>query len=149
MMTTRWNPLIEMQAEMNRLRGEMERMFGRAGTNGRNLLSLAQYPPTNLWEDSENYYVEAELPGMALEDLEIYLNEGVQLTLKGERKQPEAAEGSWHRRERTYGKFVKVIELPMQVQEEGVEAQLKLGVLTLRLPKRPEAKPRRIEVVAD
>lgn len=154
MTTTRWDPFLEMQAEMGRLRGEMDRVFGRLGlpygtTNGRQSLPPSQFPALNLWEDGDNFYAEAELPGIAMDSLEIYVNGGTQLTLKGERKEPACGEGTWHRQERGYGKFSKTIELPNPVNEEGVLASLKHGVLMLTLPKREEAKPRRIEVKAD
>lgn len=154
MITTRWEPFSEMQAEMGRLRGEMDRVFGRfglplAGANGRQSLAPTQYPAVNLWEDGDNYYAEAELPGIGMDDLEIYVNGGTQLIIKGERKEPACEQGAWHRRERGYGKFAKTLELPSPVNEESVAASLKQGVLMVTLPKREEAKPRRIEVKAD
>jgi len=149
MFATRWNPLTEMQSEMNRLQGEMDQLFGRfgrtGGTNGRTLPAV-EYPPLNIWEDDNQLYVEAELPGMELEDLEIYVNGGNQLTVKGERKEPACEGGTWHRRERGYGKFTRMIELPSQVDAEKVEANFKQGVLMVSLPKQEAAKPRRIEV---
>jgi HSP20 family protein len=149
MTLTRWNPLMEMQAEMNRLRNEMDRIFGRFDGTGRQLLAPTEYPLVNVWEDNERVFVEAELPGMKLEDLEIYVTGGDQLTISGERKEPAGNGAAWHRRERGYGKFTRMIELPGPVDEEKVEAQLKLGVLTVTLPKREEAKPRRITVKAE
>jgi HSP20 family protein len=147
MTLTRWNPLWEMQSEMNRLRGEMDRLFGRS--NGRQLLSPTEYPPLNLWEDEDSLFVEAELPGMNLEDLEIFVTGGNQLTISGERKEPVSNGTSWHRRERGYGKFTRLVELPVTVDDNGVEAHFKLGVLTIKLPKHEEAKPRRITVNAE
>lgn len=154
MMTTRWDPFSEMQAEMGRLRSEMNRVFGRYGlpaaaTADRLSVAPAQYPAVNLWEDVENYYAEAELPGIALDDLEIYVNAGTQLTIKGERKEPACEQGSWRRQERGYGKFAKTVELPGPVNDDAVAASLRQGVLMLTLPKREESKPRRIEVKAD
>ena len=102
----------------------------------------------NLWEDDEHLFVEAELPGMELGDLEIYVH-GDQLAVKGERKEPTCEKSTWHRRERGYGKFARVLELPVSVEEDKVQASFKNGVLTVTLPKRAEAKPRRIEIHAD
>lgn len=147
MLSTRWQPMVDVQAEVNRLRDEMDRLFGR-WTGRRFPLAPTTYPLMNVWEDDENLFVEAELPGMELGDLEIYVH-GDQLAVKGDRKEPGDDKGPWHRRERGHGKFARVLELPLAVDEDKVEAAFKNGVLTITLPKRAEAKPRRIEVRAD
>jgi HSP20 family protein len=139
--------MADAQAELTRLRDEMDRLFGR-WTGRRFPLAPTTYPLMNLWEDEDHLFVEAELPGMELGDLEIYVH-GDQLAVKGERKEPVCENGTWHRRERGYGKFARVLELPVTVNEDKVEAAFKSGVLTVTLPKRAEAKPRRIEVRAD
>lgn len=149
MTLTRWSPLWGMQAEMNRLSNQMDQLFGRSNGSGRQTLAPTEYPPINLWEDEERVYVEAELPGMKLDELEIFVTGANQLTISGERKEPAGNGAAWHRRERGYGKFTRVIELPGAVDEDQVEAQFKLGVLTIILPKREEAKPRRIAVKAE
>lgn len=149
MLATRWNPLEEMQSEMNRLRGEMDRLFGRFGTPTGRAFSPTEYPAVNILEDDDHLYLEAELPGMELNDLEIYVNRGNLLTLSGARKEPAYDGGTWHRRERGFGRFSRVIELPSPVDAERVEAHFKQGVLTVQLPKEEHAKPRRIEVKAE
>jgi HSP20 family protein len=106
------------------------------------------YPPLNLWEDDNNLYVEAELPELELTDLEIFVNGDNQLSIKGERKQPERENGTWHRQERGHGSFSRAGELPQYVDSDKVTAEFKHGVLTITLPKRKEAKARRIEVKA-
>ena len=140
MLTTRWEPL----AEMNRLRHEMDRLFGGAGQSRR--FGVSTFPLLNLWEDDDNLFVEAELPGFELNELEMYVTGGNQLSIKGERKQPELKDGTWHRQERGYGNFSRVIELPSAVDSDKVSAEFKHGVLTITLPKAEEVKPRRIEV---
>ena len=103
---------------------------------------------STLWEDDNNLYVEAELPELELSDLEIFVNGDNQLSIKGERKQPERENGMWHRRERGHGSFSRMGELPQYVDSDKVTAEFKHGVLTITLPKRKEAKARRIEVKA-
>jgi len=142
MFSTRWQPWNEVVSEMNRLQNEMNRVFGRVDNGAR----PNAYPALNVWEDDEKLYVEAELPGMELSDLEIYVNSGNLLTIQGQRKEPETAKDTWHRRERGYGKFSRVFELPTEVQPDKVEAHFRHGVLMVVLPKREEVKPRRIEV---
>lgn len=147
MLSTRWQPFSDLWSEMNRLQDEMNRVFGRRG-NGYGMRAPG-YPALDLWQDSENLYVEAELPGMDLHDLEIYVTGGNQLTIKGERKAPEIEGGTWHRQERGYGSFSRLLELPQDVDEEKVEAEFRNGVLTISMPKRAEAKPRKIAVKSD
>ena len=146
MMLTRWQPAWDLRAEFGRLQSEMDRLFGRWGTSaaGRSVA-----PAVNLWEDESNLYVESELPGLELSDLELYVTGESQLTLKGERKRPEASAGAWHRQERGSGSFGRVIELPVPVDGNTVTAELKNGVLLVTLPKRQAIKPRRIEVKCD
>lgn len=143
MLATRWEPW----AEMHRLSREMDRIFGRGGSGMGRLLGVGSYPALNVWEDAEHLYAEAELPGFRLEDLEIYVT-GNQLTIKGERRPPEHESGTWHRQERSYGKFSRMIELPGEVDGDKVEAEFKHGVLSIKLPKSEAVKPRRIEVKA-
>jgi HSP20 family protein len=144
-MLTRWQPVGDVRNEMSRLHDEMNRLFGRF-TNGNRELSRAVFPPLNVWEDEGHFYVEAELPGFQLNDLEIFVTGDNQLSIKGERKPPEVDKGTWHRQERGYGAFSRVMELPSPVDSDQVAAEFKLGVLTITLPKRAESRPRRIEV---
>jgi HSP20 family protein len=132
-----WNPLQQFQAEINRL-------FDRWGDGGR--AAVAAYPPINVWEDGEALWVEAELPGLDLKDLEIYVTNREQLTLKGERR-PQAPEQSVrHRQERSFGTFSRTFTLPFPVDENQVEARLENGVLRVRLVKHESARPRKIVV---
>ena len=144
-MFTRWQPFSDVRTEMNRLHEEMNRLFGRYG-NGAREYSPEGYPPLNMWEDENNLYVESELPGLGLNDLEIYVTGENQLSIKGERKHPEMELGTWHRQERGYGSFSRLVELPGAVDSEQVGAEFANGVLTITLPKKEEAKPRRVEV---
>jgi HSP20 family protein len=146
-MTLRFSPLGDLRDEMDRMRNHVEHFFGTP-RGGRPALDPAGFPALNAWEDAESFYVEAELPGLALEDLEIALAEADTLSIKGQRKDPTIETGTWHRRERAFGEFERTLTLPGAVDAERVEASLKLGVLTIKLPKAPELKPRKIEVKA-
>lgn len=152
-MIPRWQPFGDMRslgdvrAEINRLQNEMNRLF-RSFDPG-DVAAAATgttYPLLNLWEDDDVLYAEAELPGMDLNDLEIYVNGSNQLSIQGERKEPPARGGTWHRQERGYGRFSRLFELPAEVDADKVAATLKNGVLNITMPKREEAKPRRISV---
>jgi HSP20 family protein len=131
---------------MGRLQNEMNRVFGKGGDGSRSF--TRSYPALNIWEDKDKLYVEAELPGFSMEDLEIFIENNL-LTIKGERKAPEAEDITWHRQECGFGSFSRTFELPDDVDAEKVEASLRNGILLIELPRREEVKPRRIEVKAD
>jgi len=151
--TTRRSPFGtgfgQLLREMDRFQREMNRLFDRFfPRDGGWAIETGIYPALNIWEDDDALYVEAELPGMQLEDLEIYVTGDDQLTIKGERKAPQVGKGTWHRQERTFGSFTRLVTLPVAVDPDRVEAELRNGVLTIKLPKKEEAKPRRITVQA-
>lgn len=132
---------------VHRLRDEVDRVFGNVLRElpGFVAAQAGVFPPLNVWEDKENVYAEAELPGLKLDDLEVFVK-GAELTLGGERKE-EAAEGAgYHRRERGMGRFSRTVRLPVEVNADKVEATLSNGVLNLKLPKSEAARPRKIEV---
>jgi HSP20 family protein len=135
-----WNQLEQFQSEMNRL-------FDRWSDGGRP--GRTAFPPVNVWEDAEHAFVEAELPGLDLKDLEIYVSGGNQLTLKGERKPNVPEKGVWHRQERGFGQFVRTVALPFPVDPEKVEARFENGVLLVKLAKHESARPRKIAVKAE
>lgn len=103
-------------------------------------------PPVDVRETDEAYLVAAELPGVSKEDVEITVENNV-LTLRGERKwQAESNGESFHRVERSYGRFTRTFTLPRTVRPDDVEARFDDGVLYLTLPKAEEARPRRIAI---
>lgn len=148
MLTTPWQPLGTVWPEENRLQEGMDQWLRRLGINDPRRAARSVYPLLNLWEDDNNLYVEAELPELELTDLEILVNADNQLSIKGERRQPERENGAWHLRERGYGRFSRMGELPQYVDSDKVTAEFKHGVLTITLPKRKEAKARRVKVKA-
>jgi HSP20 family protein len=95
----------------------------------------------SLWQDDDHIYVEADLPGMADEDVEVTVHMGV-LFIRGERKAEPGRQYLYNGR--TWGRFERAITLPDEVDTEAVQAELTQGVLRVSLPKRPEAKPRKI-----
>jgi HSP20 family protein len=136
-----WNQLQQFQSEMNRL-------FDRWSDGGR-AGGAATFPPVNVWEEGDAVLVEAELPGLDLKDLEIYVTGGNQLTVKGERKPLTPEKGVWHRQERAYGHFTRSLTLPFPVDADKVDARLENGVLLVRLAKHESARPRKIQVKAE
>lgn len=132
--------------ELERLRREMNQLFERPGRFGLNVAS--GYPAMNFWTNNESAIVTAELPGIDIEDLDISVRENT-LTLKGSRHPVELGEGeTYHRRERGYGSFQRVLQLPFHVDASGVEATYEKGVLRIVLPRAEEDKPRKITVTS-
>ncbi|MGD9507525.1 MAG: Hsp20/alpha crystallin family protein [Geminicoccaceae bacterium] len=110
----------------------------------------ATFPTADVVEDGKSYRISAELPGMSEKDIEISLAGDV-LTIKGEKKEEHEEKGkSRYVSERRYGSFQRSFALPEDADAEAIEASCRNGVLTVTLPKRPEAqaKMRRIEVKA-
>ena len=145
MRVARWRPFHQAMCEADRLHEEMSLMFGRFGSGERR----AARPPLDLRQDEENLYLEAELPGLAREDLEITVSGEDELTVRGERKPPEHEGAAWHRRERDFGAFERTVALPCPVDAEKVSATMRHGVLTVTLPKAAAARPRKIDVKAE
>lgn len=106
------------------------------------------FPAVNVWEGDDNMYVEAELPGVSGEDVELSVA-GSELTIKGQRPRPEPEAGIGLRRsERRFGPFNRVVRLPVAVDNGRIEATLRDGLLFVTLPKAATSRPRRVKVQA-
>ncbi len=131
--------------ELDRMRRDMDRLLGFTGWPFREARA-GVFPLTNVTEDDHNYYVRAELPGMAANEIDISVT-GDSISISGERQiRTEKKEARYHRREREAGKFSRVISLPGQIDTGKVKASCVDGVLTVVLPKAEAAKPKQIAV---
>ena len=140
----------DLLREMSRMQREMDALFRGLGTgrlSGDAGHALRDWPRINLREDAEHLYVEALLPGIEPEKLDMNVL-GNTLTLTGERTGVEAEKNgqTWHRRERGTGKFLRTIELPVAINPEQVKAEYRNGLLLVTLPKVEEARPKRISI---
>jgi HSP20 family protein len=126
------------------LQRELEQMLATAfGSPGGAVTGV--YPPVDVFDAGEEYLVTAELPGLKKDDVHIEVEDDT-LTLRGERKLPEVGDNAaWHRRERPAGRFRRVVRLG-RLDSETARAEFKDGVLTVRLPKAKETRPRRVEI---
>jgi HSP20 family protein len=106
-----------------------------------------EFPAVNIWEDADSFYAEAEIPGVAQSELEVFTI-GDELTLRGKREPMQGKGVTFHRRERGMGQFERVVRLPADVDADQVAARLNNGVLTITMPKAAQAKPRKIQVTA-
>jgi HSP20 family protein len=134
------SPLLRLHDDMNRIFESFFEDLPSARPYG------AAWPALNTWEDGDSAYVEAELPGLGMDDLEVLVS-GNEVTINGQRK-IEAGEGAnWHRRERAQGRFSRSLALPWEIDAGKVEAKLRDGVLTVRLPKCESCKPKKVKVL--
>jgi HSP20 family protein len=134
--------------ELRGLQDEMNRLFLTNYTRAedRDLARGAWSPSVDIFENKDQLVIEAELPGMKPENVDVSIENNV-LTIHGERKFEKKDEGdNFHRVERAYGTFTRSFTLPPTVSSENVNAAFDNGVLKLTLAKREETKPRRIEI---
>ena len=146
-----WNPWHTLET----VRREIDRVFDDSGTRAAPAFRTAvlpgrtarQYPLTNLYEDKDAVYLEALAPGVDPTTLNLSVV-GNTLSITGEKRRvagdvkPEA----FHRSERATGKFVRHLQLPVEVDENKVHADYKDGLLIVTLPKAEKAKPKQIAV---
>jgi HSP20 family protein len=139
---TRWDPFQDMLSLREAMNQLMEESFVRPnGARGQNFV-----PALDLSETKDGYLVEAAVPGLKPEDLEITLENNV-LTIKGEtRQESEDKQRNYHRVERRFGSFQRTITLPNTVKADAIKAEMEHGVLKLEIPKAEEVKPRKIAV---
>ena len=144
---TRWNPLRELQAMQNQFNSLFE-PFGRLGLGQEDWLPSTWVPAVDIEESGDTLFVRAEVPGLKPEDIDIRFENGV-LTIRGERRfENQGGDRNFHRVERAYGSFTRSFTLPSSVDADRVSANYRDGVLELTMPKRDEAKPRRIQINA-
>lgn len=103
-------------------------------------------PAMDVEETDKEYLIKADVPAIPKEDVKVHIEDGV-LTVEGERKQEKEEKGKkFHRIERSYGKFVRRMALPSDVDQQQVAAEVKDGLLQVRLPKKAAATPRAVDV---
>lgn len=150
-----WRPF----SELSRLEREMERMFEDLW--GRRMRPLwperwwprfgveMSAPAVDVYEDKDEIVAKAELPGVEKDNIEVSVSNHF-LTIKGEKKkEEEVKEEDYYRAERSYGAFVRTLELPTDIQTDKIKAAFKNGVLEIRMPKTEEAKKKEIKVKVD
>jgi HSP20 family protein len=129
--------------ELRRMQSEMNRVF-----SGFSPTAARDFPPVNIWLGENSVVVTAELPGVTRDDVDLNLQEDV-LTLAGKRE-PKSDEPnlSWQRRERAYGTFSRVVQLPFRVDPDKVQARFGNGILEIELERLEADRPKRIQIRA-
>lgn len=151
------NKLMQRSNSMNGLFPslfDMDDVFSRflampIATNNTNQAGMTVLNPRlDIAETEKTYLIEAELPGVDESEIETTLHDGL-LTIRAEKKSStEEKDKNYHRVERTYGMFQRIVQLPSEIEEDSIEAEFKNGVLKIEIPKSKEAvkEPRKIEL---
>ena len=140
----RWDPFRDMLA----LRDTMDRLFQQRLSGTGQLLSTmrGEAIPMDVVERDDAYEVRAAVPGVKPEDVEVVV-QGERVTVRAEsRASEERRDENWLMREHRYGTMQRSVTLPTPVRSDAAEAHIEHGILTLRLPKAQEARPRRINI---
>ena len=134
MAIVRWDPW----SELARVRRELDSFFGeRPGVWN---------PAADITREGDTLTMKIDLPGMKTEDITVELHDS-QLIVTGERKlEKEERRENYHRLELSYGTFTRAFTMPATIDSEKIRAESKQGVLHIHLPKKPEAKPKSIQV---
>ncbi len=128
----------DMARTFNKL---VDGLWPEEGENG-----LKWLPAVDICEKGDSISFKVELPGVTRDDIEIEVANGV-LTIKGEKKMDEEKKGdTWHRREVSYGSFVRSFSLPGEMKADEADASFKDGILTISIPKEEKALHRKIEI---
>lgn len=149
MALVRW----DASRELDSLQGEMNRLFSTffdtptsRAANGSGIATRRWIPAMDLVETQDGFVLKADLPGMTEGDVSVELENNV-LTIAGERKtEHEAQHEGYYRLERATGSFSRTLSLPEGIEAEAVTATFENGVLTVRIPKPEQAKPRRVRI---
>lgn len=143
-MSQQWNPLQDLmvlQDRMNRLFEDATQR--RSQSDAGDEFERADWTPAaDIYETDSSYIIAMDLPGIDREALEIDIDDG-RLIVKGTRA---ISEPKQHRSERPRGKFLRTFSVPGSVDQAKIGAEYKDGVLQVRLPKRTEQKPKRIDI---
>lgn len=140
---SRWDPFRDISKAQDQLNRFLEDAFIRR-SNDSSLTTWA--PEVDIHETQDSLVLEADLPGMDEKDLDIRVENNM-LTIRGDRKfEKKVSEENYLRVERAYGSFSRSFSLPNTLNPDSVKAEYRNGVLTIRVPKREEAKPRQVKV---
>jgi HSP20 family protein len=151
-MLTRWDELPRTFFALDEFRRRINRAFEETdyprGSQQTSQWSGCHWPTLNLYDEGSKLVLDAEVPGLSEQDIQLSLNQNV-LSISGERKLDAPKDYAIHRQERSAFKFARSASLPCQVDTDKVEAQVKDGLLTVTMEKAKEALPRRITIKAN
>jgi HSP20 family protein len=141
-----FTPGLEFEREFDRLRQQMEDVFGRIGI-GTGMGTGTGFPAMNIYDDGDHVLVAMQAPGVEKDDLKVELSEST-LSVSGNRKPADYPDAVVLRDECDYGGFKRSVRIPIKVRQDGIEAGLKNGILTIKLPKSEETLSKNIAISA-
>lgn len=145
MMTTLNNRASALFADpLRNVLREFDRDFGWNGES--NVTAVHKLAPMSLWEDDRSIYIEMDVPGLAIEDLDVSIEKG-KLRISGERRATDRPNGAFHE-ERSFGQFERYVALSDWVDPNSIDASLKNGILCIRFAKRPEQQRHKVTITA-
>jgi len=139
----KWDPWREMEDMFDRY----TRAVGWPRGGGQEIMRTGDWSPrVDIAETDKAFVIKAEIPEVKKEDVKVTVDNGV-LSICGDRKQEKEEKGKkFHRVERYYGSFCRSFTLPENIDEGGIKASFKDGMLNLDIPKTEETKPKTVEV---
>jgi HSP20 family protein len=143
----RFTPTLDPINALMHLQRELDRVFDNPRGLDLGLSGRGVFPAVNVFSDQDGYVVRMETPGVSADQINIE-SHGRTLIISGKRESGASQGGSFHRRERNGGQFSRSLQLPADLELSRAEASYKNGMLTIRIPKKEEAKPRQIAVKA-
>lgn len=143
----RWRDPMDPFTDLGSLRSAIDQVFGDfMGRTRFTPFYAGVYPAFNITENGDTLYLRAEIPGIDPKRIDISATSD-SITIRGERAIPPVGDQvNYHQREREYGTFRRIIDLPTAITTDKITATYKNGVLTVVLPKAEEAKPRQIAI---
>lgn len=143
----RFNPSLDPVSGLLTLQRELERALQNPAALDLGVSDRGLFPAVNIFSDRDGYVIRLEVPGVAPEKLSVE-TQGQTLTISGSRHSAAPEGAGFHRREREAGTFSRALHLPDALDPSRAEASCTHGILTIRIPKHEEAKPRQIAVKA-
>jgi HSP20 family protein len=132
--------------ELDRMRRNLDSLMQHFEGRPAAMATAGVFPLINLTESKGTYFLRAELPGVKAADLVIETTDN-NITISGERKLAETVQNAkYHRREREYGRFSRVVSMPKHFNRDKIDAKLNDGILTIVIPKSEAEKPKQITV---
>lgn len=148
MTLVRWEPFRNAASLQERINRMFDEAFNKARDMEENAMGTWR-PSVDIFETEHAIILEAELPGVIREDINVEVENNV-LTLKGERKDiREVEEDCYYRRERIVGRFHRAFTLPMDINHDQIKANFQNGILRLEVPKPEEKKPKKIAIAVE
>jgi HSP20 family protein len=145
----RWDPFKNMVTLQDRINRLFDDAFPRTAADDEDIAACAWRPLVDIFEDEEGIVMQVDLPGVKKEDVSVEVKNNL-LIIQGQRQTDMGvSDDRYYRRERICGTFQRSFSLRTAIAPDSIKAAFKNGVLTIRIPKPEEDKPRKISVSVD